>query len=299
MIRSLWERWSSFFKGDGASPGGPWLAPAPRGLALFAALAAFAGLVAAEQWLRAHEAESSRALARVEEYRRQALQSRSELRSFAKLKSQGVERFKKGLSSLARSRRSLFEAGIDLQDQKRVLEKVWEIASTYVSIDVPGRKVRLMRGDQALQSFPIAYAPPAAFGGEKAAVANFERIVSKERFAAPERGQYVEMNGRLLWEPPQVGSSRRANALGAYVLFTNGPLILHGPPQSRSDHEAFAHDCLGLSLYAATKLFAGSYIGTRVVFDPPLSSLKTIVPSPAAKKISRAPKKAVARKKRR
>ncbi len=299
MIRSLWERWSTFFKGDVAAPGGAWLAPAPRGLALFTALVTLAGLVAAEEWLLAYAAQSSRAVARVEESRRQALQSRSELRSFAKLKSQGVERFKKGLSSLTQSRRSLFEAGIELQDQKRVLEKVWEITSTYVSIDVPGRKVRLMRGDQALQDFPIAYAPPAAFGGEKNAPPNLARIVSKERFAAPERGQYVETNGRLLWEPPQVGSSRRANALGAFVLFTNGPLILHGPPRSRPDHEAFAHDCLGLSLYAATKLFAGSYIGTRVVFDPPLSSFKPILPAPAAKKAARAPKKTFARKKRR
>ncbi len=280
MIRSLWERWSSFFKGEG----GPWLLPAPRGWALFAGLCAAAGLVSAEEWLRAYAAQSARALARVEDYRKQASQARAEFKSFARLKAQGVGRFKKGLSSLAQSRRSLFEAGIEIQDEKRVLEKVWEIASTYIAIDVPGRQIRLMRGDQALQTFPIAYAPPAAFGQEKAVLANFARVVSKERFAAPERGQYVEANGRLLWQPPQVGSSRRANALGAYVLFTDGPLIVHGPPKSRPDHEAFAHDCLGLSLYAAAKLFAGSYIGTRVVFDPPLAFLKPAPPARSGKR---------------
>ena len=91
------------------------------------------------------------------------------------------------------------------------------------------------------------------------------RIVSKERFAHPERAKSEMVNGQLQYTPPQVDTSVRSNALGEYVMFTNSRLILHGPPLNSDDHEKFSHICLGLDLDAARKLYNSSFIGTKII----------------------------------
>ncbi|OGR84467.1 MAG: hypothetical protein A3J74_00540 [Elusimicrobia bacterium RIFCSPHIGHO2_02_FULL_57_9] len=188
------------------------------------------------------------------------------------LKSRDISRFKSDLSLLTQSRRALYEGGLQLQEEKRLLEKQWEIMSTYLLIDEEAGKIHVMREEQSLESYPIEYFPAQIFGPQIAALAATAAIVSKERFAHPERGKSEEVNGQLQWEPPQVGQSIRSNALGEYVMFTKGPLILHGPPKKPEEHGAFAHYCLGLSLPVARRLYTNSYIGTKVKFKQAVSA---------------------------
>jgi hypothetical protein len=181
------------------------------------------------------------------------------------LKAKDIRRFKTGLLKLTASKRALYENGLEIQEEQRLLEKQWEILTTYLMVDEAAKKISLMRGSQALESYPIAYDPPRVFGGEAAPLPESAVIVSKERYANTERGKSEEVNGHLEWIPPQVGTSIRANALGEFVMFTNGPLILHGPPRKQKEHGLFPHDCLGLSLYAARRLYEHSFIGTKII----------------------------------
>jgi hypothetical protein len=166
---------------------------------------------------------------------------------------------------LTSSRRALYETGLALQEEKRLLEKQWDIMTTYLLINLPERKIQLMRGDQALNSFALAYSS-AALGGITQPLPQTPWIVSKERFAHPERGVSEQKDGKLQYEPPQVGTSVRANALGEYVMFFTGGLILHGPAKRQADHQAFPHYCAGLSRGAAKKLYSESFIGTKLIF---------------------------------
>jgi hypothetical protein len=202
----------------------------------------------------------------------QSAQMASHYQALADLKAQDVNQFKEGMSNIALSRKALFESGLSLQEEKRLLEKQWEIMTTYLQIDPTLQRIFLMRGDQPLESYPIAYVPFQAFGGVAEAAPHVIRIVSKERFANPERGQSEMVNGKLQWEPPQVGTSVRSNALGEFVIFTNSHVILHGPPKNDTDHAAFPHLCFGLSSEAARKIYQESFIGTHIVMAPmPLS----------------------------
>jgi len=185
--------------------------------------------------------------------------------SLADLKTQDVQSFRDGLLGMAKSKKSLYEAGLSTQEERRLLEKQWDILITYMTIQIPLQRIFLMRGDQPLESYLMNYVPLKVFGGLPATVPRIARIVSKERFAHPERGKSEMVNGKLQWEPPQVGTSVRSNALGEYVIFTNSRLILHGPPKNEVDHEAFPHLCIGLSLEAARNLYQHSYIGTKIV----------------------------------
>ncbi len=185
--------------------------------------------------------------------------------SWAQLKSQDVLRFQDGMASLAQSKKALFEAGLSSHEERRLLEKQWEILTTYLTVDTALQRIFLMRGDQPLESYLINYVPLKALGGVVPNVPRVVRIISKERFANPDRGSSEMINGKLQWEPPQVGTSVRSNALGQYVMFTNSKLILHGPPLNPVDHEAFPHLCLGLSLEAARNLYQHSFIGTKIL----------------------------------
>ncbi len=262
MIRFPLERASIFFNSL--------LDEAPRGLIPTAAFLLLGLGDGARIWLGARAAEARSANVALAVSLSDAGQALSDNKSFEELKARSVRRFKEGLSKLAASRRGLYEAGLNLQEEKWLLENLWEVLSTYLMVDLDKKRVNLMRGDQAVQGYDILYAPPRGFGGEKRPLRELCRVASKERFASPQRGKYAESEGRLIWEPPQVGTSRRANALGEYVVFTDGPLILHGPPRKALEHEAFPHDCLGLSLWAARRLYASSFVGTKLVFNRPL-----------------------------
>lgn len=172
--------------------------------------------------------------------------------------------YKRGLPKLAEDRRQIYEDGLALQEEKRLLEKQLEIMTTYLSVDPVAHTISLMRGDQALETYKIGIDAPVGFG-QAQPEGSVDAIVSKERFAHVERPKSEQVDGQLDWQPPQVGTSVRANALGEYVLFTHGSLIIHGPPRKRGEHGAYPHVCLELSLPVARRLYAETYIGTKIV----------------------------------
>ena len=188
------------------------------------------------------------------------------------LKHSDVDRARRGFSGQALSQKSLYESGLSLQEERRLLEKQLEIMTTYLQINPALQRVFLFRGGQPLESFLISYIPLKEFGGAPANLPPVVRIVSKERFAYPDRGQSQLVGGQLVWTPPQVGTSVRSNALGEFVVFTNSKLILHGPSVTPEDHEKFPHVCLGLSREAARQLYRDSFIGTKILLTPPANT---------------------------
>lgn len=226
-----------------------------------------AGLYALPRWLdnryadeRLYERELSRVL-------EQTAAAREHIESLSMLKGTDLEQLKAGISGHAMTQKSLFESGLSLQEERRLLEKQLEIMTTTLLINPALQRIFLLRADQPLQSYLISYFPVRAFGGAPESLPPSVRIISKERFAHPERGKSEEVNGTLQWTPPQVGTSVRSNALGEFVMFTNSPLIIHGPPLNEEDHEKFPHICLGLDREAARKLYRASFIGTRIALS--------------------------------
>jgi hypothetical protein len=192
-------------------------------------------------------------------------QELSERQALRDLVARDLAGAKRNAASLSRSQRVLFEGGLAVSEEKRLLEKQWEIMTTYLLIDLSGDRVQVMRGEQALETRPLSGAVPLAVGGEKKAMPKLATIVSKERFAHVERAKSDVTDGRLDWDPPQVGTSARARALGENVLFTREGLVIHGPPLDKAEHEAFPHLCLSLPAATARLLYDRSFIGTRVM----------------------------------
>jgi hypothetical protein len=218
-----------------------------------------------QTWLAAHArltaAEGDAAYAALDDLDQEV----SERQALRDLVSRDLKTAKKSAASLSVSRRALFEGGLALSEEERLLQKQWEIMTTYLLIDVAGDRVQVMRGEQAFETWPLNGAVPHAAGGEKKALPKLATIVSKERFAHAERGKSEVTGGRLDWEPPQVGTSARARALGEHVLFTREGLIIHGPPLDKAEHEAYPHLCLSLPAATASRLYDRSFIGTRVL----------------------------------
>jgi hypothetical protein len=192
-------------------------------------------------------------------------QELSERQALRDLVARDLARTKKNAASATRSQRELFEGGLAVSEEKRLLEKQWEIMTTYLLVDLKEDRVQVMRGDQATETRPLSGARPRPAGGETKPLPKLATIVSKERYAHVERGKSEEIGGRLDWEPPQVGTSARARALGENVLFTREGLILHGPPLDKTEHEAYPHLCLSLPAATARLLYERSFIGTRVM----------------------------------
>lgn len=221
-----------------------------------------------EAWLRARarlvdaDAEAA-AVAREDQE-----QELSERRGVRDVVARDLAQAKRNAASLSKSRRVMFEGGLALAEEKRLLEKQWEIMTTYLLVDAAGDRVQVMRGEQAFETWPLAGAKPGAVGGDKKALPRVATIVSKERYAHPERGKSDLVGGRLEWEPPQVGASARASALGESVMFTKEGLVLHGPPLKRAEHDAYPHLCLELPAATARRLYARAFIGTKVMIKP-------------------------------
>ena len=192
-------------------------------------------------------------------------QELSERQALRDLVARDLANAKRSAASLSRSQRVLFEDGLAVSEEKRLLEKQWEIMTTYLLVDLPGDRVQVMRGEQAYETWPLSGARPRATGSESKPMPKLATIVSKERFAHVERGKSEETGGRLDWEPPQVGTSARARALGENVLFTREGLVIHGPPLDKAEHEAYPHLCLSLPAATARRLYERSFIGTRVL----------------------------------
>jgi hypothetical protein len=183
------------------------------------------------------------------------------------LRTKDLTEFKAGIASHAMSQKTLFESGLSLQEERRLLEKQLEIMTTTLRVDPALQRIFLLRADQPLQSYLIRYIPLKSFAGAPESLPATVRIVSKERFAYPERGKSEEVNGTLQYTPPQVGTSVRSKALGEFVMFTNSALILHGPPLNEEDHAKFPHICLGLDRDTARRLYRASFIGTKITMS--------------------------------
>ncbi len=179
-----------------------------------------------------------------------------------------IAQAKRNAASLTRSRRAVFEGGLAVSEEKRLLEKQWEIMTTYLLVDPANDRVQVMRGDQAYETWPLGGNKPRAVGGDKHALPKLATIVSKERYAHTERGKSEQVGGRLDWEPPQVGTSVRASALGESVMFTKEGLVLHGAPLKTAEHESYPHLCLTLPTATARRLYSRSFIGTRILIAP-------------------------------
>jgi len=192
-------------------------------------------------------------------------QELSERQALRDLVARDLGTAKRNAASLSKSQRVLFEGGLAVSEEKRLLEKQWEIMTTYLLVDLAGDRVQVMRGEQAFETRPLSGAKPRAVGGDAHPLPKLATIVSKERFAHVERAKSEVTDGRLDWDPPQVGTSARARALGENVLFTREGLILHGPPLDKAEHEAYPHLCLSLPAATARLLYDRSFIGTRVL----------------------------------
>lgn len=189
----------------------------------------------------------------------------AERRALSALVSRDFARAKASAATLSRSRKALFEGGLALSEEKRLLEKQLEIMSLWIRLDEENDKVHLVRGDQIAESLLLAGARPRVVGAETRAMPRNATIISKERFASTERPRSDQVGGQLQWEPPQVGTSVRASALGEFVLFTKEGLVLHGPPLKEAEHEAFPHLCLALPRAVAARLYSQSFVGTKIL----------------------------------
>ncbi len=175
---------------------------------------------------------------------------------------------KQNAATLSRSRRVLFEGGLAISEEKRLLEKQWEIMTTYLLVDLANDRVQIMRGEQAYETWPLGGQKPRIVNNPISASLMLATIISKERYAHTERGKSEQIDGRLDWQPPQVGTSARASALGEAVMFTKEGLILHGPALKRPEHENYPHICLELPRATARRLYSRSFIGTHVMIKP-------------------------------
>ncbi|MDD5305142.1 MAG: hypothetical protein PHS14_18745 [Elusimicrobia bacterium] len=224
-----------------------------------------AGLWLMGRWVSAHAAIAADERAALSVAREDLDLDLAERQALSDLVSRDFARAKASAATLSHSRKALFEGGLALSEEKRLLEKQLEIMSLWIRLDEAADKVHLMRGDQIAESLGLAGARPRAVGGETRPLPRSATILTKERFASTERPKSEQVGGQLQWEPPQVGTSVRARALGEFVLFTKEGLLIHGPPLNAAEHEAFPHLCLALPLPVARRLYIQSFVGTKIL----------------------------------
>ncbi|MBI4061775.1 MAG: hypothetical protein HY403_10120 [Elusimicrobia bacterium] len=239
-----------------------------------AGLLAAGGLVLAAlwmmgRWVSAHAAIAAGELTAFSVAREDLELDLGERQALHDLVTRDFARAKASAATLSRSRRALYEGGLALSEEKRLLEKQLEIMSLWIRLDGEADKLHLVRGDQVAESLGLAGARPRAAGAPERPLPRSATIMTKERFASTERPKSEQVGGQLQWEPPQVGTSVRANALGEFVLFTREGLVIHGPPRREAEHEAFPHLCLSLPLPAARRLYERSFVGTKIVLAAP------------------------------
>ncbi|MDP3543893.1 MAG: hypothetical protein Q8T11_15605 [Elusimicrobiota bacterium] len=232
-----------------------------------AGAAVLAGLWLAGRWVSSHVERAADERVSLSVAREDLELDLAERQALNALVSRDFARAKASATTLSRARKALFEGGLALSEEKRLLEKQLEIMTFWVRVDEDSDRLNLMSGDQTVESRPLEGARARAVGAPARPLPRAAVIVSKERFAATERPRSAEVGGLLQWEPPQAGTSVRANALGEFVLFTKEGLVLHGPPLKAPEHEAFPHLCLSLPRAAASRLYMRSFIGTKILLS--------------------------------
>lgn len=231
----------------------------------FTGAAVLLGLWMVDQWLAAGAQVAADERAALSVARGDLELDLAERQALSDLVSRDFARAKVSATTLSRSRKALFEGGLALSAEKRLLEKQLEIMSLWLRLDAEADKIHLVRGDQIAESLGLAGALPRAAGGETRPLPKSATILTKERFASTERPKSEQVGGQLQWEPPQVGTSVRATALGEFVLFTKEGLVIHGPPLREAEHEAFAHLCLSLPRAVAARLYSQTFVGTKIL----------------------------------
>lgn len=224
------------------------------------------GLAGLNHWLAKEITEADAQLIRLKNRSEAVLESLTEVRSLRDLKEQEMAFFISGLGTVAQAKKTLYESGLSLQKERRLLEKHLEIITASVRVDLENKKISLMREDNSLKDFKIIFTSTQSVT-EAQIKSRYLRITSKERYAHPERGKAEEKEGVLTWVPQQVGESTRSNALGEFVIFTNSNIIIHGPFKKELEHSAYPHTCVGLSRPDAANLYRKSFIGNRVYFE--------------------------------
>ncbi len=232
-----------------------------------AGAAVLAGLWLAGRWVSAHAERAAAERAGLSVAREDLELDLAERQALNALVSRDLARAKASAAALSRARKALFEGGLALSEEKRLLEGQLEIMTFWVQVDEKTDKLHLMSGDQIVESRSLEGARARSVGSPARPLPRAAAIISKERFAATERPKSASVGGLLQWEPPQAGTSVRANALGEFVLFTKEGLVLHGPPLKAPEHESFPHLCLALPRAAASRLFARSFVGTKILLS--------------------------------
>jgi hypothetical protein len=228
-----------------------------------------AGLWGMGRWVAAHARRAADERVALAVAREDLELDLSERQALSDLVAKDFARAKVSAASLTRSRKALYEGGLALSEEKRLLEKQLEIMSLWIRLDPDADKLHLVRGDQTAESLSLAGARPRVVGGETRPMPKSATILTKERFASTERPKSEQVGGQLQWEPPQVGTSVRASALGEFVLFTKEGLVIHGPPLKAAEHEAYPHLCLSLPRAVAARLYSQSFVGTKILLGEP------------------------------
>jgi hypothetical protein len=223
-------------------------------------------LLAINATITRQRSELERNIAILDEAGRQSSAYVEELRAVKDLKAKTSESIKGSLTDMVKTKKNVYETGLALQEEKRLLEKQLEIMTTYLEVEEAAGKINLLRGEQTLKSFSFS-SPLRAMGGAKSAAPGLCRIISKERYAYTERGKTEKASDGLKWDPPQTGETSRGSALGEFVIFTDGPLVLHAPVAEASLHDAYPHLCAGLTLYSAKKLYESVFIGNKLLIQ--------------------------------
>lgn len=231
-----------------------WVHVGGVGLALsLALLSARASLVEQTDILDRDLARTSTALTAAENAIEDAIQ-------LNRLKARDIKALRSVLSTEALARKTYTEQRFALAEEKRQLEKQWDLLTIYLMFDPNEGKLHIMRGDQALRTFP---AGPVTCSSGTFKLDKIYAVSSKERFPHPERGKVEFVEGQLKWIPPQQSADRSA-ALGEHVLFTNGPLILHAPSKDPTQHDAYPHCCMGIGAPAAGRIYSEVFVGSKL-----------------------------------
>src|ERR1051326_4566844 len=99
------------------------LRPAHPAVVVLAGVAILAGLYTAPRWLEATTGEERLFQQTMSHVLDQAASAREHFVSLDTLKTMDLEQLKAGISGHAQSEKSLFESGLSLQEERRLLEK--------------------------------------------------------------------------------------------------------------------------------------------------------------------------------
>ncbi|MEQ1920581.1 MAG: hypothetical protein ABL955_15440, partial [Elusimicrobiota bacterium] len=130
-----------------------------------AGAAVLASLWLLGRWVSAHAAIAADERVALSVAREDLELDLAERQALSDLVSRDFARAKVSAATLSRSRKALFEGGLALSEEKRLLDKQLEIMSLWIRLDEEADKIHLVRGDQIAESLLLAGARPRTVGG--------------------------------------------------------------------------------------------------------------------------------------